>query len=115
MIKLVVNPGAGPVENASPDRARENMQHFIVDLGIRDVQYVELALRSDTGRWPYLVWKNNRCCEIEMPGCPLSEVRFYPNQGLNVWDFYRLYVDKASWLWFLAVENVKRELSKRSR
>ena len=46
---------------------------------------------------------DERTIEIQMPGLPVDRVRFLDEDGQNIWDFPRLYVDDSSWVWKYAL------------
>lgn len=103
-MKVIINPGTGPVTNASEEHATENIKHFLTDIGIPNVSWVRTP-NKDYGesRYAFLIWKDRQCHEVQMPGLPLERVRFMENEGQNVWDFPRLYVDGGSWIWCIAI------------
>ena len=103
MMTVFINPGSGPVDNATAENAAENMNHFNVDCGgkwkwvaIPDLDYGE-------GRFAFLMWQENTCYEIQMPGLPLDQVRYIDGERQNIWDYPRLYVDGSSWVWKYAI------------
>jgi hypothetical protein len=111
---IYVNPGAGPVEDADENYARMNVRAFIRDLELDGVwfrRYVR-ADRGD-GRFCYRLYKGEQKCEILVPGLPLKQVRF--QDGLDPWDFPRLYVDGSSWLWIYAVGRARHALTASAR
>jgi len=106
-MEVVINPGTGPVANATEANATENIKHFLVDAGIPNVDWIRIPkMDYGEGRYAFLLWKDNQCHEIQMPGLPLGRVRFMENEGQNVWDFPRLYVDDGSWIWCIAITDV---------
>jgi hypothetical protein len=101
---MVINPGTGPVLESSEDHASENIKHFITDNCVNNVNCVRIAKHDyGDGRYAFLLWKDNICHEIQMPGIPLEKVRYMKNEGQNIWDFPRLYVDGSSWVWCYAL------------
>ena len=103
-IKVVINPGSGPVAGSTEIHANENMKHFVADCGRADLKFIRVPhLDQGEGRFTYILWKGERCHEIEMPGLPLNRVRFTGDESQNIWDFPRLYVDGGSWVWKYAV------------
>ena len=101
---VAVNPGSGPVDNATEKNAIENIKHFIVDINVDHVNFVRIPEKDyGKGRYAFLLWKDKYCHEIQMPGIPLEQVRFLGNEGQNIWDFPRLYVDDSSWVWKYAL------------
>jgi len=104
MTKTIINPGSGPVDNSSEKNACENIKHFITDNGVDYVKWIRIADEDyREGRYAFLLWKENLCHEIQMPGIPLEQVRYVQNVGQNIWDFPRLYVDGSSWVWCFAL------------
>ena len=103
-MSIVINPGTGPVYKASEWRAVENIKHFIADCGKEGIQSVRIPHRDyGEGRFAFLLWKDTRCHEIQMPGLPLSEVRYMGEPEQSIFDFPRLYVDGNSWIWKYAL------------
>lgn len=107
---IIINPGSGPVTNATFHHAVDNMHHFVTDLDIPYVQTVVLSETDDDGRFSFLLYLRNRCAEVLMPGLALERVRFMKNPGQDVWQFPRLYIDGGSWLWCFAVDIVRETL-----
>ena len=104
---IVINPGSGPVADATESHAMDNMTHFVADLGLSDkLEWRRMPEHDERGRFCFLLhWKPYRNCNafhvIDMPGAPLDEVRW--RDGLDPWQFPRLYVDGSSWLWGFAL------------
>lgn len=104
MLQLFINPGSGPVEGTTEEHAIENIKHFILDNGVKDVNFVRIPERDyGDGRYAFLLWKDNVCYEIQMPGVSLEKVRYVESEGQNIWNFPRLYVDGSSWIWKFAI------------
>lgn len=100
-MRIIINPGTGPVQDTTEQNAITNIRHFITDIG-KSVSFVRAPdFDYGDGRYAFLLWINNRCHAIQMPGLPLHSVRF--TTGQDPWQFPRLYVDDASWLWEFAV------------
>lgn len=105
-MEIIVNPGTGPVAEASESHAIENMKHYITDLGV-SCNYIRIPEKDyGEGRFAFLVWLGNECHEIQMPGLPLENVRYMDNPNQNPFDFPRLYVDDSSWLWMFAIRHL---------
>lgn len=104
MVGMIINPGSGPVDNSSESHAEENIKHFITDNGVDGVNFIRIPDEDyGEGRYAFLLWKDNVCHEIQMPGIPLEKVRYMKDEGQNIWDFPRLYVDGSSWVWYFAI------------
>jgi len=104
MVNVIINPGSGPVLNSSQENAIENIKHFILDNGVENVAWVRISEQDyGEGRYAFLLWKDNVCYEIQMPGIPLEKVRYMGSGDQNIWDFPRLYVDGSSWVWKFAL------------
>jgi hypothetical protein len=103
-MRIVVNPGSGPVEGATEEHAWINIQHFIADCGDGWRAELRQGLNMvDGGRYSFLVWRGNRCHLVDMPGLPLDQVRYAGSEGQRAGDYPRLYVDGGSWLWKFAL------------
>ncbi len=103
-MSIIINPGSGPVPDASAEEASKNIQAFAADLRERghDVALGECGL-EDEGRYSFVVTVDGITREIEMPGIPLDQVRWLNEPEQNIWDFPRLYVDGSSWVWKYAL------------
>jgi len=44
-----------------------------------------------------------------MPGLPLDLVRYTGENGQNIWNFPRLYLDDSSWVWKFAANILANE------
>ncbi|MDX2696837.1 hypothetical protein [Streptomyces ipomoeae] len=99
-----LNPGSGPVADATEEQATANMQAFVEELAARyDVNVVSFvrAATSDygQGRWAYeLLTNDERRLTVQMPGAALDTVR---EGGL------RLYIDDSSWAWDYALDSCR--------
>lgn len=104
-MQIIINPGSGPVDDASEAEAQANIQVFVADLDLEDVNTVRLPDRDKDGRFGFLLWREvagvGRCVTVDMPGIPLEQVRW--RTGLDPWQFPRLYVADSSWLWKFAL------------
>lgn len=113
---IYINPGTKPVANTTLENAMANMRMLVAD--INSEHRVEWLHDSNNdygeGRYCFLLldYDNHTFHEIQMPGTPLSKVRYMQEEGQNIWDFPRLYIDDGSWIWFVAVDILKREFSK---
>ena len=108
-MRIVVNPGSGPVEGATEEHAQANIRHFLTDCDDgeradrwRAVRYADGDLEGE-GRYSFLLWRNNRCHLVAMPGLPLDQVRYIGEGDQRIGDFPRLYVDGSSWIWKFAL------------
>lgn len=101
---IIINPGTGPVKDSTEENAIDNIGHFILDNKIENVKWIRIPQYDyGEGRYAFLVWKDNTCHEIQMPGLSLEKVRYLGNEGQNIWDFPRLYVDGSSYVWEYAI------------
>jgi len=102
-MSIFINPGSGAVDGATEENAVENIKHFIVDNAIDGVNWIRVPkIDYGDGRYAFLLWKDNNCYEIQMPGLPLERVRYMSSEQ-NIWNFPRLYVDGGSWVWSFAL------------
>ncbi len=100
---IIINPGTGPVSDASYSYAKTNMAMLMVDAGCHSLTEVATPDLGD-GRFRFFACRGDRWHEIDMPGMPLNQVRYMGDEGQNIWDFPRLYVDGSSWVWKYAIE-----------
>lgn len=101
---VFLNPGTGPVRDATEQHAMRNIERFIMDIGIALVDWQRESQMDSDGRFGFTLFYDLHHVEIEMPGCELSGVRYIEAEGQNVWRFPRLYVDGSSWIWSIAVD-----------
>jgi len=114
-VNIIINPGTSNVYGAELEDAETNMQAWITEIPDYKSytckyskkktenywhQYPDMA----RGRFTFDVTvhlKDGRhfAFEVEMPGLPLDKVRYVSDEGQNIWDFPRLYVDGSSWVW----------------
>ena len=103
-MQLIINPGSGPVIAATEENAISNIEHFILDSGIKDVDFVRIPSKDyGDGRFAFVLWKDNICHEVQMPGLSLEKVRYVDSEEQDIWQFPRLYVDGSSWVWKFAI------------
>jgi hypothetical protein len=111
-MSFIINPGSGPVADASHEAARQNMDAFVRDvLDNRDETVtIEDTGREDDGRFTFVLRLGDRSSEIDMPGIALEDVRYLGRPDQNIWDFPRLYEDGSSWVWLYAVSQSRHHL-----
>lgn len=107
-MSVIINPGSGPVPEATEEHAAGNMVVFADDLRQRGTESSTFTRRPDAdygdGRYAYtLHLDDDITAEIQMPGLPVEQVRYLSEPGQNIWDFPRLYVDDSSWIWKFAL------------
>lgn len=108
MLSVHLNPGSGPVAEATEQNATSNMTAFVADLTERGLRIDEFrrAVQADygDGRYAFLVYYVDGVnVEVQMPGLPLEQVRWLGADGQDIWQFPRLYVNDASWVWYFAL------------
>ncbi|NOR85373.1 hypothetical protein GQ473_04590 [archaeon] len=111
-----INPGSEFVLNSLEDNAYRNMQQLIIDSTYIDLNCARISEKDyDDGRYAFIVWKDNVCTEVQMPGLLIDKVRFIDDDNQDIWEFPRLYLDDSSWIWMVAVSILKstfKEVSK---
>lgn len=103
---IVINPGSGPVAEATDRWSHANIHVFVQDLrdmGLEAVLVDGWMGGGDDGRWCWKVDVNGRVREVDMPGIPVDQVRFLGGPDQNARHYPRLYVDGSSWLWKYAL------------
>lgn len=105
---VFINPGSGPVPEATEQQAIASMAVFVLDLGTNGLPVAQAARQpaNDYGEGRYaflLTMADRRTIEVQMPGLPVERVRYTGEVGQNIWDFPRLYVDDSSWVWKFAL------------
>lgn len=110
-IEIIINPGSGPVPNATAAQAATAMEQFVRDLAERGI-VVASCVRNEAddydtddhdGRFAFdLAFGDGRTAQVQMPGLPVDRVRWL-GQDQDIWQFPRLYVDDSSWVWFFAL------------
>lgn len=101
---IFINPGTEPVNNATKENARKNIQQFAVDLNMPGIK-IRRRKKADygDGRFAFVLTNSLYKVEIQMPGLPLEKVRYINSETQNIWHFPRLYVDDSSWVWLFAL------------
>jgi len=108
-ISISVNPGSGPVAEATEQNAIDNMAVFTDDLRTRGITVTGSVRRPEadygSGRYAFTVTTDDdHATEIQMPGLPVDQVRWLKSEGQDIWQFPRLYVDDGSWIWYFALD-----------
>lgn len=112
---VIINPGTGPIADATRQNAEKNIECFIADLGLtgkvevtfvkecRETQYDNkthtFSEGAPDGRFEFELTYEGRSIDVEMPGLPEHRVRYVGTDDQNIWDFPRLYVGGSSWVW----------------
>lgn len=105
-MSVTINPGTGPVPGGTVEDADSNMDVFAADLRDHSLNPTDIARDPDhdhEGRFGYRMNIGRRELRIEMPGLPIDQVRYVADEGQDIWDFPRLYVDDSSWIWMFAI------------
>jgi hypothetical protein len=108
---IIINPGSGPVPDATEENAAAAMAVFCDDLRAQGkaVAGFDRTAGDDEGRFAFdVILADGEKHQIEMPGLPVDQVR-YLGEPQNIWDFPRLYVDGSSWVWCFALNACQRE------
>lgn len=110
---VLVNLGNGPVTgDVCLDHAIAAVAAFIEELKLSDPP-VAVTLQSPkhdgTGRYRFDLHRGIRTVDVDMPGVPLSELRYYEG-GTMPHGCPRLYVEGNSWWWCYALETAKSAL-----
>jgi len=119
-MNVIINPGSGPVDNATCRVATANMRAFRRDVGyaVGTSQRFHLTFGRFGaivhGRYGFRLNHSKRHVFIEMPGIALDRVRYVHAKGQDAWDFPRLYVNGSSWLWEFAVPQAVEALGFKS-
>jgi hypothetical protein len=114
-MSVIINPGSGPVDDTTEANAIDNIRHYIADCEIEALNWVRIPEHDyGQGRYAFLIWKDNQCWEIQMPGLPLDKVR-YVGQPQNIWDYPRLYINGSSWVWCYALLKKEDETNERNK
>jgi hypothetical protein len=108
-----INPGTGPVYDATAEYAEANMDQLLADCNLPAPGRWERTPDKDCGggRYAFSIHCADRSCEVEMPGRPLDEVRYTKAPGQNIWHYPRLYVDGDSGVWKFAVDDIRFSLT----
>ena len=99
---IIIDPGSGPVADATYEDALANMRVFCADAQLHSLTEVKHPDLND-GRFKFFACNGAHWHEIDMPGLPLQAVRYMDPSTQNIWDFPRLYVDGSSWVWKYAI------------
>jgi hypothetical protein len=117
---FAINPGSGPVAEASLEHAEKNIRIFAEEIiqhyGLTVKEIFRIEEEDDDGYYAYGfdVEKDGleRRIRVDMPGLPLEQVHFLGLADQDAWGFKRLDIDRSSWLWKYAVNccNVKPDV-----
>ena len=112
---IIINPGTGSFEPSDPEDAFFNMDVFIAELHLPEL---EIERTPDNDYDGYVTFKlytipeddddEPRMIEVDMPCLPLDHVYYHDSENQNIWHFQRLYIDGSSWVWEFAQNIVKR-------
>lgn len=107
-----INPGSGPVTDASEEEAKKNIEAFMEDINLPGTTWIRSpGADYGEGRYAFTLYRGEELSvEVQMPGLPLENVR-YMDKSQNIWHYPRLYVDDSSWVWAFALNSAQRELS----
>ncbi len=109
---IIINPGSGPVDEATLEFAQAAMDEFALDVkrarGMDVTWSTPKGQKGARGRWPFYLhlgtdWEPAETYHVGMPGLPVAKVRFMGENGQDIWDFPRLYVNGSSWVWLYAI------------
>ena len=102
-MEIVINPGSGPVSGADEKHAIENIEHYMADCKLKNIKWLRFPNKDEDGRFCFMLyeddWDRGMHHWIDMPGLPLDKVRYMQEEGQNIWNFPRLYLDGSSWVW----------------
>lgn len=115
---IAINPGSGPVNEATEQNAADNMAVFTDDLRTRGINVNTFVRRREAdygnGRYAFTVTtSDDASTEIQMPGLPVDQVRWLGSEGQDIWQFPRLYVDDGSWIWYFALDQFEDDDTRR--
>jgi hypothetical protein len=117
MTILVINPGSGPVEEASLDCAAENIKVYAEDIAKHHDLVVKDIFRQeeedDRGRFAFAIDVEKGALKrrllVDMPGLPVEKVRYVGRPEQDIWEFPRLVIDGSTWVWEFAVKVARVE------
>lgn len=114
---IYINPGTEAIDGTTLSDATANIKHLISDIDSpHRIDYIYRSQNSyEDGRYAFVLldYDNHTFHEIQMPGLPLSKVRYMQEEGQNIWDFPRLYIDDSSWIWSIAVGILREEFARK--
>lgn len=117
---VALNPGTEPRDEATLKHAEANLKQFLAEAFPcpRLIRQERLPDLDGEGRFGFrLSWSSHPElplfegahdleAELEMPGLPLAQVHCEAHD--NPWGFPRLYLNGSSWLWSLAVGQIRQ-------
>jgi len=114
-MNIIINPGTSNVYGADLENATKNMDVWLNEIPHAKHYTTQHNHRKTNDSWQAfpdmargryvfdvtvdLDSGKHMEFEVEMPGLPLDKVRYVSDEGQNIWDFPRLYVDGSSWVW----------------
>jgi hypothetical protein len=128
---LIINPGTGPATGGTLANAEANIAQLVTDIidrlprGITDRSLSAIRNpggdRAEKGMFSFTLriyvkgtdgTPYEAIHSVEMPGLPLTAVRFGAHEDDSSWDFHRLYLDENSWLWKYALSLIVGSINK---
>ena len=110
-VRVIVNPGTGPVPDATLAHAQAAAEQLCVEAGLQ--RYCierhaagDAGYRGPDGRFGFRVHVPgcNQPCPLRIPGVPLPLLAYRGEPGQKIFNFPRLYLDGGSWVWLFAVD-----------
>lgn len=125
-IGVIINPGTGPVPNATVENAIVAAHALVADVAsiaprydeerrLEGVTFDRASKLDSDGRFGFVFALGSECVEVEIPGWPVEKLRYLDDEGQNCWNFPRLYVDGSSWLWMYAITAIREALATEAR
>ncbi len=100
---IIINPGAGPVEEHNLDDATASIEELCKQLKPDFKEEITWELENEednNGRYEFYVTTPLKTHEVSMPGLPPDKMQLGPFRSP------RLYVDGSSWLWEFALNMI---------
>lgn len=110
-MKGAINPGTGPVTDATEELAIAAATKMVDDIKLQGATFKRAPQRDESdGRYGFVFSFGERSVDVDIPGLSLDRVRYVGGANQNPWRFPRLYVDGSSWLWEFAIGNIRDAL-----
>lgn len=122
-MRVILNPGTGPVADASEANAIACARQLAFDISdpairgdrgpvVLNASFERAPQHDDgEGRYAFVFRLGERSATIDIPGRPVERVRYIDQDSQNIWDYPRLYINGSSFVWYYVVALLREELN----
>lgn len=121
MPTVIINPGTGPVRDATAELATACAEQLLADIAdptvrrgrptVSGVSFARAPERDDgDGRFGFVFKLGERTATVDIPGLRKERVRYLGLDDQNIWHFPRLYINDSSFVWYYVVAILREEM-----